>query len=55
MLPVGRLDGDELLDELDQSYSSFISYFGYLVSQFPLTYRSELIDEYSALGAKRLV
>jgi hypothetical protein len=30
-----------------QGYRDFLSYFGFPVSEFPLTYRDELIDEVS--------
>jgi hypothetical protein len=35
-----------------QGYRDILSYFGIPVSEFPLTYREELIDEVSVWGGK---
>jgi hypothetical protein len=35
-----------------QGYRDILSYFGIPVSEFPLTYREELIDEVSVWGRK---
>ena len=49
----GTLKGPYVRDAFDHVYSRY-SYFRNPMSEFPLTYRSELIDEYLAMGAKRL-
>ena len=41
--------GPNVRETLDYPYSRFPNYFGNPVSEFPLTYRSELIDGDSAL------
>ena len=60
---LGGLDVRDALDQGHYSEQSGLSYFRNSVSEFPLTYRGELIDKdsvlstqyYSVSGAKRLV
>jgi hypothetical protein len=50
----GRLGRPDVRDALDQSYLR-LTWFSNPVSEFPLTYHSELIDEHSVFWAKGLL
>jgi hypothetical protein len=44
-----------MFEFLIEAIQSFLSYFSNPVSEFPLTYHSELINKDSASGAKSLL